>query len=139
MAAPRLWSAETPHLYRLVVALIDPRGEVVEASALRIGFRSVEVRGLTLDDGAAGLRVRAADGGPLEFSASHYTADDLFAAHHTFDLRPRAETILNLDYRQRGLGTASCGPDALDRYRITPGRYVWSYVLEPSPQMPFAG
>ncbi len=92
-----------------------------------------DVRWLSLDDGrGTGLRVRAADGGPLEFSASHFTADDLYAARHTYDLKPRAETILNLDYRQRGLGTASCGPDALERYRITPGRYVWSYVLEPA-------
>ncbi len=90
-----------------------------------------DVRWLALDDGTAGLRVRAADGKPLEFSASHYTADDLFAARHTFDLKPRGEVILNLDYRQRGLGTNSCGPDTLERYRITPGRYVWSYLLEP--------
>ncbi len=90
-----------------------------------------DVRWLSLDDGrGAGLRVRAVDGGPLEFSASHFTADDLFAARHTFDLKAREEVILNLDYQQRGLGTASCGPDALERYRITPGRYVWSYVLE---------
>ena len=91
-----------------------------------------DVRWLSLDDGTTGMKVRAVDGAPLEFSASHYTADDLFAARHTFDLKPRAEVILNLDYRQRGLGTASCGPDALERYRITPGRYEWSYLLEPT-------
>jgi beta-galactosidase len=89
-----------------------------------------DVRWLSLDDQKAGLRVRAC-GQPLEFSASHYTAADLFAAYHTFDLKPRAEVILNLDYRQRGLGTASCGPDALDEYKIGPGHYKWSYILEP--------
>ena len=89
-----------------------------------------DVRWLSLDDGRDGLRVRAGDG-TLEFSASHHATEDLWNARHTYDLRPRAETILHLDCRQRGLGTASCGPDTLERYRITPGRYRWSYVLEP--------
>jgi beta-galactosidase len=83
---------------------------------------------LTTSDGL-GLRIEAR--GPLGFSASHFTAHDLYAAHHTYDLKPRPETILNLDFRQRGLGTASCGPDTLPQYRITPGRYAWSYRITP--------
>jgi beta-galactosidase len=67
---------------------------------------------------------------PFGFSASHFTAEDLFAALHTTDLVPRAETILHLDAAHRGLGTASCGPDALPRYRVKPGRHrlTWSLV-----------
>ena len=42
------WSAETPHLYPLVVALRSPAGELAEEARLRIGFRRVEVRGLDL-------------------------------------------------------------------------------------------
>ena len=69
--------------------------------------------------------------GPMEFSASHYTAQDLDSAYHTYDLYPRAEVILSLDYRQRGLGTESCGPGPLEQYKIEPGRYSWSYTLQP--------
>jgi beta-galactosidase len=76
-----------------------------------------------------GLRIDAE--GPLDFSASHFTAQDLFAAHHTYDLKPRPETILNLDLRQRGVGTRSCGPDTLPAYLIAPGRYEWSYRVTP--------
>ena len=36
---------------------------------------------------------------------------DLYGALHTSDLEPRAEVMLSLDHAQRGLGTASCGPD----------------------------
>ena len=43
VAAPRSWSSETPHLYTLVVSLIDPAGEVAEATACRLGFRRVEL------------------------------------------------------------------------------------------------
>ena len=89
-----------------------------------------DVRWLALEDSDGyGLRVEAR--GPLEFSASHYTAHDLYAAAHTYDLKPRAEVILNLDYRQRGLGTGSCGPETLERYRIKTGRHAWEYVLRP--------
>lgn len=40
---PLLWSAETPHLYRLVVILKDKNGAVIEAEACDIGFRKVEI------------------------------------------------------------------------------------------------
>ncbi|HEX9187521.1 MAG TPA: glycoside hydrolase family 2 TIM barrel-domain containing protein, partial [Vicinamibacteria bacterium] len=43
--APRLWSAETPHLYTLVLTLEDPKGAVVQATSARVGFREVEVKG----------------------------------------------------------------------------------------------
>ncbi|MBP5300051.1 MAG: DUF4981 domain-containing protein, partial [Victivallales bacterium] len=37
----RRWSAETPHLYRLVVCLVAPDGTVAEATGTDLGFRSV--------------------------------------------------------------------------------------------------
>jgi len=88
-----------------------------------------DVRWLSLDNGETGLLVAAQR--VLEFTASHYTANDLYAAHHTYDLEPRPETVLSLDWHQRGLGTNSCGPDALDKYRIGPGKYQLRYSMEP--------
>lgn len=38
------WSAEQPHLYRLVLTLRDQQGRAVEHTSTRVGFRSVEVR-----------------------------------------------------------------------------------------------
>ena len=87
------------------------------------------VRWLTLGDPSTGALM--VSGQPLiEFSASHFTADDLFRARHTYDLVPRPEVVLNLDYGQRGLGTASCGPDTLDRYRLLKSSYAFSYRLK---------
>jgi len=88
-----------------------------------------DVRWLSLTRKSAGLLVEAA--GPMEFSVSHYTAQDIDSAYHTYDLKPRAEVILNLDYRQCGLGTGSCGPGPLEQYKIKPGRHLWSYTLRP--------
>jgi beta-galactosidase len=87
-----------------------------------------DVRWLSIENTeGAGLWVGAQ--GPLEFSASHFTAQDLYAALHTYDLKPRLETILNLDLTQRGLGTQSCGPDTLPQYKIKPGRHRWNYFV----------
>ena len=65
----------------------------------------------------------------IGFGASHFTAADLTAARHTSDLEPRPETFLSLDHAQRGLGTASCGPDTAERYRLLEPRYSFGYSL----------
>jgi beta-galactosidase len=44
----RGWTAETPYLYDLVVRLHRPDGEVADETALRIGFRRVEIVGRDL-------------------------------------------------------------------------------------------
>ena len=46
--APALWSNETPNLYTTVVTLRDAAGQIVESTACRTGFRSVEIRNAQL-------------------------------------------------------------------------------------------
>ncbi len=87
-----------------------------------------DVRWLRLVDGSGvGLCITAAE--LLQFSASHYSVGDLFRAHHTNELEPRPEVIVNLDAEQRGLGTGSCGPDTLPRYRIRSGVHRFAYRI----------
>jgi beta-galactosidase len=87
-----------------------------------------DVRWLRLvDAGGSGLCIDAA--GLLQFSASHFGSNDLFRAHHTNELEPRPEVVLNLDCMQRGLGTGSCGPDTLPRYRIRAGIHRFAYRI----------
>ncbi|MGG5838937.1 sugar-binding domain-containing protein, partial [Huaxiibacter chinensis] len=40
---PLLWSAESPELYRLTIALHDTQGQVLEVEACDVGFRCVEI------------------------------------------------------------------------------------------------
>ena len=54
----------------------------------------------------------------FSFTALHFTDQDLHQAKHLYQLRPRQETVLSLDYAQQGLGNASCGPDQLPQYKI---------------------
>lgn len=52
LVAPQLWTAETPALYTLVLALVDPQGQAVDFESCRVGFRQVEIKdGLLLVNG----------------------------------------------------------------------------------------
>ena len=42
---PLLWTAETPHLYTLVLSLYDSDGALVEARSTKVGFREVKISG----------------------------------------------------------------------------------------------
>jgi beta-galactosidase len=71
---------------------------------------------------------------PFEFGVSHYTGRDLYAAQHVNELRARAETHVQLDVHQRGVGTGACGPDTLPPFRIGPGLHrlgVWLAAFDP--------
>ena len=49
---PRLWSAEFPNLYTVLITLKDPSGKVIESTSWRLGFRSIEIKnGLLLVNG----------------------------------------------------------------------------------------
>jgi beta-galactosidase/beta-glucuronidase len=89
-----------------------------------------DVRWLTLtNEAGAGLLVV---GQPhLEASVSHFTAADLYRAYHTNELTRRDEVILNLDYKQSGLGGASCGPGTLAQYLVQLGAFAFSIRLRP--------
>ncbi len=67
----------------------------------------------------------------MECNASRFTPDDLFAATHTGELKPRKDVYLTVDWHQRGLGTGSCGPQTLSQYHVNPGRYRFGFALVP--------
>jgi len=69
--------------------------------------------------------------GKLNFTTLHYTDQDLWAARHLYQLMPRKETILSLDYEQLGIGNASCGPTPLPQYYIPAKPAVISFSIRP--------
>ncbi|MGA0332352.1 MAG: glycoside hydrolase family 2 TIM barrel-domain containing protein [Kiritimatiellia bacterium] len=58
------------------------------------------------------------------------TAEDLIRSFHPFEIPESSAAYMNLDIAQRGLGTASCGPDTLDVYKVFPGEYAFSWWLK---------
>ena len=65
---------------------------------------------------------------PVNFSVSRYSLENLTAALHTSDLvdlsaGEKGYYFLNIDIAQRGVGTATCGPDTRMEYRLQGGLY----------------
>ncbi len=65
----------------------------------------------------------------LHISATHHRDAELYAAAHVSDLRRGGRLVVHVDVAHRGLGTASCGPDVLERYEIPTGRHRFAYRL----------
>jgi hypothetical protein len=89
-----------------------------------------DVRWATLTN-ADGIGLHASADRLLEVSVHHYTPEDLTTARHTNELIPRPEVILHLDYGQSGLGSASCGPGRLEKYRLLPEDTHYCVHLRP--------
>lgn len=88
-----------------------------------------DLRWLSVQDGrGAGVMIRALE--PVSGSVLPYTPAELNAARHPYDLPGPGRVHLNVDHRQRGLGTASCGPDTLPEYTIPPGAYGFSFLMK---------
>lgn len=79
------------------------------------------LRWLSLSGGGRKINVEADK--LFSGSASHFSPEDLIAAYHTHDLRPRQDITLCLDAAQRGLGSAACGPDTFASYRLKAGTH----------------
>ncbi|MDR0719934.1 MAG: glycoside hydrolase family 2, partial [Treponema sp.] len=71
---------------------------------------------------------------PLNMSVSRYTQENMLAARHTCDLIDTSKGedgyyLLNIDCTQRGVGTATCGPDTLEQYRVRPGLFKFRLLI----------
>ncbi|RAI98338.1 beta-galactosidase [Paenibacillus pabuli] len=78
-----------------------------------------------------GMGMKFASSRPFSFNASHYTPEDLAAASHTYDLKPRQETVIQLDYKMSGVGSSSVGPQLLDAYRMDDKAFTFELWLKP--------
>ena len=74
-----------------------------------------------------GVVVTAKD--TVNFSASYYEDEDLENAKHIIDLQKRDYIVFNVDYKQNGLGSNSCGQSQLEKYRCKFEEFELSFKL----------
>jgi beta-galactosidase len=79
--------------------------------------------------GPAGEKLQLRLGKPSQVSVVPHRAADIAIATHNVELQPSGNVVVTIDGAHRGIGTASCGPDTLPRYRIKPGIHTWSWTL----------
>ena len=68
----------------------------------------------------------------FSLSASHYTPEALTAAAHSFELKPSKETTVIIDYKNAGIGSASCGPTLLPEYRVAEKEIFFRFCIKPN-------
>jgi beta-galactosidase len=66
---------------------------------------------------------------PRMVTVTPMRSTDLADATHNVFVQPSGNTVVTIDAIQRGVGTASCGPDTLAKYKIKPGTYKWSWTV----------
>ena len=79
-----------------------------------------------------GLRILpAGETDSFSFNCSHFTPWMLCNAKYDFELVPLAETVVNVDFKQAGIGSNSCGPALAEEFCIQPGTYRYAFRLLP--------
>ena len=67
----------------------------------------------------------------FSFSAHHYTTMDIHEAKHDSELCAREETVVNIDAKMNGIGSASCGPHLHDKYCFKGESFNFAFRLVP--------
>jgi len=93
------------------------------------GNRS-EVRWVSVANGR-GTGLLAVGMPEVNFSLHRYTVEQLEKARHTYELSDAGQLIWHLDYRQNGIGSASCGPGVLPQYELLTNPFQFVLRLRP--------
>lgn len=84
------------------------------------------------DGNGRGMRILKTEGtAEFSFNCSHYTPMQLTKTLHHHELTPLAETVLNVDWKQCGVGSNSCGPKLAEEYALKDRFYAYSFRLIP--------
>lgn len=82
-----------------------------------------------IEGGGFGIAALSPD--KISFNASFYTQEELTEKQHNFELQPSGSVVLCLDYAQNGIGSNSCGPRLLDKYRFDEKEFEFNIMLKP--------
>ena len=66
---------------------------------------------------------------PFECCVSQYSAQQLTQAAHASELKPDGYVHVCVDYRDSGIGSNSCGPELMEKYRISEKSIEFTYVI----------
>ena len=67
----------------------------------------------------------------FSFNASVYTQEELTSKAHHFELEESDHVVLCIDYAQNGIGSNSCGPEILEKYRFEEKEFTFKISVKP--------
>lgn len=82
-----------------------------------------------LTNGQCGIA--AVSKNPFSFNASVYTQEELERVSHNYELKESDSTVFCMDYAMNGIGSNSCGPDVMDKYRFDEEAFQFQFELVP--------
>lgn len=65
----------------------------------------------------------------FSFNASYYTQEMLEQAAHNYELTESDNTVLCIDYALDGIGSNSCGPVLLEKYRFDEESFQMQFTM----------
>ncbi len=68
----------------------------------------------------------------FSFNCSHVSSAQLTSTAHNDELVPAKETVVNLDYRQDGIGSNSCGPELASKWQFAEKKFTFTIRLLPT-------
>ncbi len=77
---PKLWTAETPDLYPLVINLLDEQGQTLESTAIMVGFRKVEIKNGQLLVNGKVVHIKGVNRHEHDAKTGHYIREDSMIA-----------------------------------------------------------
>ena len=75
--------------------------------------------------------IAAVSKNPFSFNASVYTQEELERVSHNYELKESDSIVFCMDYAMNGIGSNSCGPDVLDKYRFAEEAFQFQFELIP--------
>ena len=75
--------------------------------------------------------IAAVSNDSFSFNVSVYTQEELERASHNYELEESDSTVFCMDYAMNGIGSNSCGPDVLDKYRFAEEAFRFQLELIP--------
>ncbi len=93
----------------------------------------IETRWMEVADlaGQGILATGANESAAFSFNCSHYTDEQLTEVAHDYELVPMEETVVHIDYRHAGIGSASCGRPLEEKFRLNPAQLDFAFRLQP--------
>ena len=82
-----------------------------------------------LTNGQCGIA--AVSKNPFSFNASVYTQEELERVSHNYELKESDSIVFCMDYAMNGIGSNSCGPDVMDKYRFDEEAFQFQFELIP--------
>lgn len=103
----------------------DAKNEYVNYVMPQEHGNHINTKYLIIEDG---LEFSSGEG--FEFSVSEYDKMDVEMAMHTDELKKNGFTNLRIDYKMSGVGTNSCGPDVLEKYRLNEKKIEFKFSIK---------